>query len=195
MRRLFVHVVLMVITFGLGLGVDWLIPKSKVNSPPAYKSEVVVPMAVEAQPAAPVSLAVPLQHLIFDYDPTSFVPDGVYLVNGATPLEFREFNGFDLSWTEFEDHWSGYVGLRTYSDNVYGNQTAVFALVTERRLFFATSRDQNGIEYRFDGEFLLNPKPHADTNATVLRGMLTKSRNGRKIAERQFEFRLEFLGC
>ena len=195
MKRLFVHVVLMLLTFGLGLGVDWLIPKSKVsNAPPVIKAEAVEPTVVEAQPA-PLSLAAPLQHLIFDYDPARFVPDGVYLVNGATPLEFREFNGFDLSWTEFEKHWSGYVGLRTYSDNVYGNHTAVFALVTERRLFFATSRDQNGIEYRFDGEFLLNPKPHADTNATVLRGMLTKSRNGRKIAERQFQFRLEFLGC
>lgn len=192
MRRLFVHFVLMLFTFGLGLGVEWLFPQRRINN---QHPEVVVPAAVEAQPAAPVSLAAPAQHLIFDYDHTRFTPDGVYLVNGSTPLEFSEFNGFDLSWSEFENRASGYVGLRTYSDNIYGNQTAIFALVTERRLFFATSRDANGIEYRFDGEFVEDPKSHVDTNVTVLRGQLTKSKNGRKVAERVFNFRLEWIGC
>jgi hypothetical protein len=192
MRRLLVHVVLMLITFGLGLGVDWLFPQSPVNQP---QPQVVVPAVVEAQPATPVSLAAPAQHLIFDYDPSRFTPDGVYFINGPTPLEFREFNAFDLSWSEFEGQTSGYVGLQTYSDNIYGGQPAIFALVTERRLFFATSRDENGIEYRFDGEFVADPKSHIDTNVTVLSGMLTKSRNGRRIAERQFNFRLEFIGC
>jgi hypothetical protein len=197
MRQLFVHVVLMALTFSLGLGVDRLRPKAKVNDArPVERVEIVMPKVVEAQPAPPVTVATPAAHLIFDYDPSSFTPDGIYFINGPTPIEFREFNAFDLSWSEFEDQASsGYVGLQTYSDNIYGGQPAIFALVTERRLFFATSRDANGIEYRFDGEFVADPKTHIDTNVTVLRGMLTKSRNGRKVAERLFNFRLEFLGC
>jgi hypothetical protein len=194
MRQLMVHVVLMVITFGLGLGVDWLIPKRKVdNVRPVERVEVAAPTLVETLPAPPVlPAATPTPYLVFDYDPSSFTPDGVYLINGPTPHEFREFNAFDLSRHEQS---SGYVGIQTYSDNVYGGQPASFALVTDRRLLFVTSQDKNGIEYRFDGEFVANPKSHIDTNVTVLRGMLTKSRNGRRIAERQLNFRLEFLGC
>jgi hypothetical protein len=196
MRRLLVHVLLMTITFGFGLGFDWLIPKRKlINARPTEKVDVVMPQVVEVPPVPPVSPVTPTRKLIFDYDPSKFTPDGVYFINGPTPHEFREFNAFDLSWGGIEGELSGYVGIQTFSNNEYGGQPAVFAVVTEQRLFFVTSRFDNGSEYRFDGEFLRKDiESNADKAMSVLRGKLTKTKDGRKIAERVLNFRVRLIG-
>lgn len=198
MKRLLIHVLLMTITFGFGLGLDWLVPKRKVNNArPIEKVDLVMPQVVAVPPLSGVAPATtPKPMLIFDYDPSRFTPDGVYFINGPTPHEFREFNAFDLSWGGIKGELSGYVGMQTYSNNEYGGQPAVFALVTERRLFFVTSRFENGIEYRFDGEFLLRDiESNADKAISVLRGKLTKTKNDQKIAERVLDFRVRLIGC
>lgn len=191
MKQLLIHLVLMAITFSLGLGFEWLIPKRK--SKPLDKWDLVVPKVVEAHPEA-VSATTPTSNLIFDYDPLRFIPDGTYFNNDPTPREFREFNGFDVVRIEIEGQLLRYVGIQTYSNNVYSGQPALFALVTDRRLFFATDLNQNGLKYLFDGEFIRDPDSNADTSASVLYGKLTKFEFGRKIAECELNFRLQRIG-
>jgi hypothetical protein len=185
MRGLLVHLVLMTITFGLGLGFDWLIPKH--NTRPVQI--VNVPKVVEALPTN-TSTA----NLIFDYDPLRFIPDGTYLIQGPTPQEFREFKAFDVRRIDIEGQPIRYVGIQTYSNNVYSGQPAVFALVSKSRLFFVTPPNQDGFKYMFDGEFIRDPDSHTDTNISVLHGDLTKFEFGRKIATREFTFRLQRTG-
>jgi hypothetical protein len=185
MKALFVHLVLMAITFGLGLGFHWFIPKHNARS----IQIVDAPKIVEAL-ATNTSTA----NLIFDYDPSRFIPDGTYFIQGPTPQEFREFKAFDLRRIEIEGQPIRYVGIQTYSNHVYSGQPVVFALVTERRILFVTSANQNGFRYMFMGEFIRDPDYNADTNVSVLHGELTKFEFGRKIAARELTFRLERTG-
>jgi hypothetical protein len=86
----------------------------------------------------------------------------------------------------------------TNKQNESWNQyNANFALVTERKLFFVTSKGtESEFEYRFDGEFVKTDfEEFADKNIEVLRGTLTKTKDGRKIAEHTVSFRMEHLGC
>ena len=79
----------------------------------------------------------------------------------------------------------------------YDEAPATFAFVTERRVFFVTSPlATKHFEYRFDGEFVRKDFDNvAGTNKAVLRGTLTKTRNGRTVAQHEFTFRMEFEGC
>lgn len=92
-----------------------------------------------------------------------------------------------------------YVGgfyTRTGEDQ-FDSAPARFGLVTERQLFFASDRlRETDFEYRFDGEFLRTDfDAVAGKNKAVLRGTLTKMKNGRTVAQHVFTFRMEYLGC
>lgn len=194
MRSLLLHVLLMIITFAMGLGVDWLFLERRVecNRGLAVNPVLVTPKVVEAQ--SPAVLPTPV--LIFDYDRSEFKPDGLYLFNDKTPQDFREFHGFDLWWADVNNQTPGYIGVQTFWDNVYTTHPAAFALVTKQRLFFLTSRSEAGFEYKFDGEFLRKDiGSYAIEGTTVLRGKLTKFKDGRKVAERMVSFRWEYHGC
>jgi len=200
MRRLLVHFLLMIITFAIGLGADWLFSERQVdcNRPPLENPVLVTPKVVESQPPAVLAspVATPTPVLIFDYDQSRFSPEGIYYINGEIPHGFEDFNGFDLSRGEIAGQPSNYIGVQTLANNVYSGHPAVFALVTERRLFFITSRSEEGFEYRFDGEFLRkNVQSNAGKGVSVLRGKLTKIKDGREVAERLLNFHLEHDGC
>ena len=93
---------------------------------------------------------------------------------------------------------AGYLSLvgSGTGDN-YADARGTFALVSEQRLFFATSNLSNTeFEYWFDGKFLRTDFEAVEgKEVAVLRGTLTKTKNGRKIAEHTFNFRMEHLGC
>jgi hypothetical protein len=105
MRSLLLHVLLMIITFAIGLGVDWLFLERRVecNRGLAVNPVLVTPKVVEAQSPAVFPSAVAKPVLIFDYHRSEFKPDGLYLFNDKTLQDFTEFHGFDLWWADVND--------------------------------------------------------------------------------------------
>ena len=52
------------------------------------------------------------------------------------------------------------------------------------------------IEYRFEGEFLRTDfDAVTDKNTPVLRGVLTRSKDGRTLVEHIVRFRFVYMGC
>ena len=208
MKRVILRVVAMLLTFALGVTFSWLILRREVNDTrPPCKVEVVSPEALinriesiaSITPVAtvPAPAPTPRPHFILDYDPEMFNPYGIYYIMGPKPKEFANFDSFELVLIGLEDD-PGYISVFANSDNYNSNSTsAVFAFVTERRLVFATAPTVNSkVEYRFEGEFLRTDfDAVAGKNKAVLRGTLTRSKNGRKLAESTVTFRMEHHGC
>jgi len=114
------------------------------------------------------------------------------------PSEFADFYSIELDLTGAEPSYNGYISVNTTSaPDRYDAARATFALVTERRIFFVTSPTRESeVEYRFDGEFLTKDLSSVESKDKVaLRGTLTKTKNGRKVAECVVSFRVEHLGC
>lgn len=212
MKRVILRVVAMLLTFALGvIAFNWLILRREVHDTrPQCKVEVVshealvqriesiassVPVAPLASVPAPA--ATPKPHFILDYDPEMFNPYGTYYIMGPRPKEFAGFDSFEVVLIGLEDD-PGYISVFTNNEKYNSDNTsAVFAFVTERRLVFATAPTVNSkVEYRFEGEFLRTDfDAVAGTNKAVLRGTLTRSKNGRKLAESTVTFRMEHHGC
>ena len=87
--------------------------------------------------------------------------------------------------------------IKRYPDESTGSTSAVFGLVTKRRLVFATEKSSDtGIEYRFEGEFLRTDfDAVANKDKAVLRGVLTRSKDGRTLVERTVTFKFVYMGC
>lgn len=208
MKRVILRVVSMLLTFALGVAFNWFILRGEVNdTPPPCKVEVVSPEAViqriesmaSMAPVAtvPAPAATPKPHFILDYDPEMFNPYGMYYIMGPKPEEFEGFDSFEVVLVGLEND-PGYISVFTNSDKYNSDSTsAVFAFVTERRLVFATAPTVNSkVEYRFEGEFLRTDFDAVEgQNKAVLRGTLTRSKNGRKLAESTVTFRMEHHGC
>lgn len=197
------RVIVMILTCVVGVMADWLITQRAVdNTPPIPAVEAplqpatasVVPTAV----VAPVPAASPKPHFILDFDPDTFYPYGMYHLMGPKPKEFETFEGFELGAPGYSEDDAAYIAaLKRYPDESLGGPTAVFALITKRRLVFATSKSSDaGIEYRFDGEFLRTDfDAVSGKDKPVLRGVLTRSKDGRTLAERTVTFSFVYMGC
>lgn len=204
MKRLILHLAALVSAFAFGVGLDRVMSApSRTPVPKPVSVPVSVPIAEPLQtiitPAvAPQPIATPPSQMIFDYDPNKFFPEGGYVIKGRPPKEFVEFQSIGIWLNEIVDGQpSGSVAVFTSTTN--DNQdykTALFGLVTERRVFFVTPTFEGGFEYRFDGEFLRRDVASAaNTNKAVLKGTLTKTKKGRKVAEAVVSFLLEHDGC
>lgn len=202
MKRLIFRIAVMLVMFASGLGVDRLVRRLKSNNAPPPQVEsvsverevpvTVTPVAPKATPAA-----TPKPNLILDYDSEKFNPYAYFSIMGPIPDDFLSFGGIELGLVNDADD-PGYITVGSYdSNNNYDTASATFALVTERRLFFVTSPARfSGVEYRFDGEFLRTDfNSVAGKDKKVLRGTVTKTRNGIKIAEHTFNFSMYHLGC
>ena len=207
MKRVILRIVVVLLTFALGVVTNWLILRRHVNNtPPPCNVEAVSPApiaqpiiaAAPVAPVAPVPAASPKPYFIFDYDPETFNPYGMFYLMGPKPKEFESFEGIDLE--VFPDYGDdpGYITVyKLYPDGSSGGPSAVFALITKRRLVFATSKSaDSGVEYRFEGEFLRTDFDSVNgKNIPVLRGVLTRSKDGRTLVERTVIFRFEHMGC
>jgi len=196
MRRVILWIVTILITFAIGTGFDslWRYLAAK-ESPAAAKleaapAEVTAPVAVTTAPA-------PAPNLILDYNREKIDHYGALYIMGPAPEGFRDFECIALGLSGMhDDEDSDYIVV--YGDNGTDEWTpANFALVTERYLYFTTGASkEQGFQYRFEGEFLVkNFAAVAGKNKSVVRGTLTKSRNGRTLAERTITFRMEYMGC
>jgi len=205
MKRLILHLLIATLTFTFGLGTDRILNSkaSKAPMPEPQKVETYTPQVttMPTVPVIPVAVypeTLPRQTLIFDYNPKRFDPNGVYYILGRKPKEFRELESIDLWSGGIDDELSGGVDIETYSKSTYEGQPGIFVYVTDNRLFFVTlSPSDDGFSYRFDGEFLTtNLLAKAGKKEAVVRGTLTKTKHGRKVAESVVSLRMEnHMGC
>ena len=206
MKRMILRVVVMLLTFALGVVVYGLILQRAANKASAPPCVQVVPLetvkatVAPAVPAAvvgpPVPVATPKPHFILDYDPDTFFPYGMYYLVDPKPNEFENLEGFELEQNG-HDGPAYIMVIKRYPDDSTGSTSAVFGLVTKRRLVFATEKSSDtGIEYRFEGEFLRTDfDAVTNTDKAVLRGVLTRSKDGRTLVERTVSFKFVYIGC
>jgi hypothetical protein len=208
MKRMMLRIVVLLLTFSVGVAAYGLILRRAVTEAPTpCKVEVVSPEALVQRiesiakitpiaPTAPLPAPTPKPHYILDYDPETFNPYGAYYIIGPKPKDFAKFESIDLGL--YGDNTEpGYIRIYTQGNGYSDDALAVFALVTKERLVFATSQTlESGVEYRFEGEFLRTKfSSVAGKNTPVLRGVLTRSKDGRTLAEATVSFRFEHLGC
>ena len=210
MKQMILRVVVMLLTFTLGVVVYGLILQraaNKASAPlcvqavsPAPLEPVkasVTPVVPAAVVAPPVPVATPKPHFILDYDPDTFYPYGMYYLMDPKPKDFENLDGFEMEQNGYAADVPAYIMvIKRYPDDSTGSTSAVFGLVTKRRLVFATEKSHTGIEYRFEGEFLRTDfDAVSGKNTAVLRGVLTRSKDGRALVERTVSFKFVYMGC
>ena len=206
MRRFILWIAAILITFAIGVGADRLwwhfftaSPAPATVEPAA--AEVIVPQRevvyVPAPAPATPTPPPPQPHLILDYDPKGPSVWAAFYIMGPQPKEFADIDSIEAMLSPESPDYPGTISVFAHEGNVYDEAEATFGLVTDRRIFFATGkRGDRDIEYRFDGEFLRKDfDAVAGKNKAVLRGTLTKMKNGRTIAQQEFTFRMEYMGC
>jgi len=203
MKRQILRVGVMLATLGGGILISAMVrsrPAEQKCAPVVEEVRQPLPIVVAAPVSTPFPTPspTPSPQIILDYDADRFVPYGVYYVLGKAPKEFADLDCIELGVSGMVDQ-PGYITLfaRLNENADYTQYEATFAIVGERKVFFATSQDaRTGISYRFDGEFLRKDLDAvAGKNVAVLRGVLTRSRNGIKTAEKVIDLRVEHLGC
>lgn len=201
MRRVILWIVAILITFAIGAGVDSLRRYLFTTEPPAAQKLETEPVAVAA-PAVVTTSALepaPKANLILDYNLEKFSRYGALYIMGPAPEGFRDFDCIRLALgTGGHVDYPGYISVDIGSDEYpLDSAPANFALVTERTLYFTTEPGkEQGFQYRFEGEFLVKDFNTVEgKNRGAVRGILTKSKNGRTLAEQTITFRVENMGC
>lgn len=179
-------------TFMIGVGIDRVAEKFLASQIPTPAEPVAIVQSIV--PGTPPAPEKPKPTFILDYDHDKFWPWVEFEAIGSLPKTF-EIDYIQVGLNNLSTD-PGFIGVAS-SQDFHQSAGAVFALVTERRLFFVTERMPNSeFEYRFDGEFLHTDfEGLAGTKTPVLRGTLRKTKNGQTIAECTVTFRAERLGC
>jgi hypothetical protein len=201
MWSLILRLTVLLLTFPGGVAVSQMLTRNRTVSQPIVPqpSPVILPVFEAAlPPIPPIRESTRTKMVILDFDPTKFLPDGSYLLLGKKPKEFADFQVLYIETYEAKGgHRTGdvFIGSRD-SDRDYGQQSAVFVLIRDKQLLLVTEPNKAGIEYRFEGKFLRS-NVVADTGEgkAVISGRLTKTKNGRRIAERVVKFQVEEHGC
>ena len=202
MTRLILRLMVALLAFGFGVALErfFILPKP-AGVPKVPSAERCDPSRIEVRTifVPPPPAPPPPPHVIFDYDPAKFDPYGAYRIAGKRPKDFAEFSYLMISPFVGDGELLGDVAIHTETETTEGSKPATFALVTQRRVVAASRQSSNdGFEYRFDGEFLYKNLSAFTNNENkpVLRGTLTKTKNGQKVAEAVVSLWLEELhGC
>ena len=202
MKRFILRLTVAIFTFAFGFAIDRAFTSMISHEQKPRTEWKLEPVATKLMPACPQSTLLPLttpardQNVVLHYNPANFNPRGMYFPLSRLHKEFAEFDIFQISTDESAGKASGSGIVQTRRNNTYDFQDMTFLLITERRLFFVASpRFDTDFEYRFDGEFLVNPGRMVDTGKAAVHGTLTKMKDGRKIAEREVSFDVKYLGC
>ena len=167
------------------------------EEPPLHFHEDWVPTAAPRVDSGPPPLPLPaVPEVVFDFDPTEFNPGGHYQILGRKPKGFREFDSFGLPIDE-RGKVIGEVWLQYFVAEAYAANYAVSGSVTKERIYLVSQPLFEGdVEYRFEGEFLRQGELwRAGRSRAVLKGRLSKIKDGVKIAEAVVRFRVEYSGC
>ena len=205
MRRFILWIAAILITFAIGVGADRLwwhffsAPPSPTRVEPtaaaiAFPQQEVVFVPAAAPPAAPSQ---PKPNLILDYDSTQLSVWAVFYIMGPQSKEFADIDSIEAELSPESPDYPGTILINTHKGDEYDNANATFGLVTNQTLFFATEKLGKGdFAYRFDGWFVRTDfDVVAGKDKAVLRGTLTKMKNGRTIAQQEFTFRMDYMGC
>jgi hypothetical protein len=208
MRRFFLRIVVMMLTFAAGTALHYIIlnftaqPElPAIDASPQLVARVNESSIRETPPPPPAVVEAPkeLSDVVVDYDFDKFAPDGTYFLMG-NPKGFREFSSFSFYLDEINKDGSKHslqIETKGRDEYDYNYDPANFGLITDQRVFFVVSKvSESGVGYRFDGKFLYrNLEPFAGLKKPVLAGTLTKTKFGHTIAEHFVYFRIEFDGC
>ena len=202
MKRVLLYILTPLITFTLGFGASRLISKTPVQTPPQPTvdrlTDIPAPDANSYAPeVAQVQSDVPTLMLILDYPEKEMGLFASFSIVGPKPKEFADFEVIEIGLPPNRNAETSAITVHEQMNETWNQYNASFALVTERKLFFVTSKGaESEFEYRFDGEFVRTDfEELANKKITALRGKLTKTKNGRKIAERTVSLRMEYHSC
>jgi len=200
MKRLTLYVLISLITFAAGVGSEQLfVTRTPVNPTPPPQIEQLQTLPILLPPtetftAAPPVPQTPEPTMFIDYSRKRFNPSASYVPIGRKHKGVSEFIGFWIEAYGIDD--KGYIHATTGQNETYQELGVKFALATERRLIFATESTEDGIEYRFEGEFLRGRFiSDAPEGKAVLKGTLTKTKKGRKVAEAVVKFGIYIDHC
>jgi hypothetical protein len=201
MRRFVLWIAAILITFAIGIGAHRLwwhflaTPAQSVKVEPVAFNVSPPIRDIVYVPAPPTPPPPPEPNFILDYDVEKFQLSAAFYPIGAKPQEFADFDSIGVMLGESDTSTEFSVYMKEGKE--YDSANANFGLVSGRRLFFATDKlDEGDFEYRFEGEFLrIDFEAVAEKNKPVLRGTLTKMKNGRTVAQHEFTFRMEWMGC
>jgi len=193
LKRTLCRLLVAIATFLIGATSHYVFDRHEVTPPvPQSESARVTFQAPDALPLRPQFVE---PAVVFDYDPAEFNPRGDYYIVGRKPKEFSEFDCLEIAVDE--QKISGQVLFSTYADGQYDGVYATSGLVTRQRIsIVAKPLYEEGVGYRFGGEFLRQGELwRAGKSQTVLKGRLSKVKDGQTIAEAEVKFRIEYLGC
>jgi hypothetical protein len=184
MNRWILRLKVATIAFGLGVVVHQLFVFRK--APMVQPVQRCDPARIEVKtvfvpPAAPPPLE------IFDFDSKSPPPSGTFYLS-KTPKGFEDIEFVNFWWWDprDEDESKGKGTINVQANGGSDKQRTVVSLITRRRVLLITeSESGKGFGYRFDGEFVPNKNLEAlaDAGKPIIRGTLTKTKNGKKVAE------------
>lgn len=205
MRRFILWIAAILITFAIGVGADRLwwhfftAPPAPTKVEPAATAEIAFPQreVVYLPPAPPPPPSPPKRSLILDYDSKKLSVWAIFYIMGSQSKEFADIDSIEAELNPESEDSPGSIAVYTHTRDQYETAYAIFGLVTDQRLFFATEKLGKGdVSYRFEGKFVRTDfDVVAGKDKAVLRGTLTKMKNGRTIAAQEFTFRMEYMGC
>ena len=196
MKYLILRLLIAVLTFSAGLGLDRFLTSRPNQLERATPNVSYEPIAAEAAIAAPMPVSPPKPTLIFDYDLDKFDPQAHYVLTGKSPKGLSRDDSFFIKIWHMDDTPDDSVWFSILDEQGNTDLWASFALVTERRLFFVTQPTDEGFVYRFDGEFLRRGYVFDSAEGeVVLKGTLTKTKDNRTLVEWPVKFKVVHQGC
>jgi hypothetical protein len=124
--------------------------------------------------------------IVFDVDRKAPPPTGTFYLS-ETPKEFADFELLNLWWELLDNgETRGEAKVIATANGFSDRQRTLVTLVTRRRVFLITeSESGNGFGYRFDGEFVHTKNIEAliEAGKPILQGVLTRTKNGKKVGE------------
>jgi len=201
MKRIILRLILAAVTFAFGVAIDRGV-NFRQPVAPLTSRQPTAPQAHNDEAAGdiPVRFLYPLEARqptgLLDYNLAKFEPTGSYFPLTTLPKEFAEVGFFDITVSHVDGESWGTAYVETERGKAHDFRSAEFLLITERRVFFVTAaHEDNGFAYRFEGNFLANPASEMDSGRAVVKGTLSKTKNGRTVAECKVSFEVKYLGC
>lgn len=191
------------LTFSFGVSCNNLLSQFITAPAPIALAEpaprVFADVPAPAGAPADVSLPLPEPILIFEEATKVHGTHAGFFILGPKPKQFADLDFIEIT---LSDHGaSSFISVYENSGNRFEEFQARFAFVSNKKLFIVTSKGtesgaDSGFEYRFDGEFVRTDfEKIAGKQKAALRGTLTKTKEGRTIAESLVSFRMDYLGC
>jgi hypothetical protein len=175
-----------------------------------YLREDFAPVKIEIKPiASPVVYPpqnIPDFELSADETPAEasepeYDGSGDYYIIDGNPKGFEDFENLSITTREWNNKNAKSVAVKPYGALQMKKEFKFSWLnLTDKRISFVT-RDRKGISYQFDGKFIDDEEVKLKDSSgeeysvdAVLKGRLTKWRNGVKIAEAKVKFAMSH-GC